>query len=290
MSHTHFLVSIRCLWQFSRTVTLVWPMGLHLSSSMATGHMVCVSEWKRERLCVGVCSYESYGECACLRVGERMYACVCVYVCRWIHTCTCRRIDDIDDKHDMSVDDIHDISIDGRHFFDVTLVYTWNLHAFMCASAYVHVFICVHVHWNMTVYVYVFICVQIHWCMTLMTGASMPASFSTSRLSLVNRGVVYAISHVRGGADCGYDWYDARFIRCNVSVFLCREVSVLLCRSLYTYLGLFLTSLFSLLERGVVYAILHVHGSCDCGCDVFAVCFVWFNRSLCKSVGLFSHL
>jgi len=73
---------------------------------------------------VGVCSYESYGECACLRVGERMYACVCVYVCRWIHTCTCRRIDDIDDKHDMSVDDIHDISIDGRHFFDVTLVYT----------------------------------------------------------------------------------------------------------------------------------------------------------------------
>jgi len=39
-------------------------------------------------------------------------------------------------------------------------------------------------------------------------GASMPASFSTSRLSLVNRGVVYAISHVRGGADCGYDWYD----------------------------------------------------------------------------------
>jgi len=120
-----------------------------------------------------------------------------------------------------------------RHFFDVILVYTWNLHARMCACAYVHVFICVHVHWYMTVYVYVFICVEVHWCMTLMTGASMPASFSTSRLSLVNRGVVYAISHVRGGADCGYDWYDASFIRCNVSVFLRR--------SLYIYIGLFLT-------------------------------------------------
>jgi oligopeptidase B len=37
-------------------------------------------------------------------------------------------------------------------------------------------------------------------------GASIPPTFSSSRLSLLDRGVIYVIAHIRGGGELGEEW------------------------------------------------------------------------------------
>ena len=51
-------------------------------------------------------------------------------------------------------------------------------------------------------------------------GHAMPASFSANRLSLVDRGFVYAIAHIRGGMDKGYGWYSSGKLLTKKNTFL----------------------------------------------------------------------
>ena len=40
-------------------------------------------------------------------------------------------------------------------------------------------------------------------------GISVPVNFASNRLSLLDRGVIYAVAHVRGGGELGKPWHDA---------------------------------------------------------------------------------
>lgn len=44
-------------------------------------------------------------------------------------------------------------------------------------------------------------------------GISVPVTFNSNRLSLLNRGVSYAIAHIRGGGELGKPWHDAGRMR-----------------------------------------------------------------------------
>ncbi len=50
-------------------------------------------------------------------------------------------------------------------------------------------------------------------------GLSMPVNFSSNRLSLLDRGVIYAIAHIRGGGELGKPWHDAGRIRHKKNTF-----------------------------------------------------------------------
>jgi oligopeptidase B len=50
-------------------------------------------------------------------------------------------------------------------------------------------------------------------------GISIPASFSATRLSLVDRGFIFAIAHIRGGKEKGYRWYTDGKLKKKVNTF-----------------------------------------------------------------------
>ena len=50
-------------------------------------------------------------------------------------------------------------------------------------------------------------------------GISMPVSFRSNRFSLLDRGVVYAIAHIRGGGELGKPWHDAGRMRNKLNTF-----------------------------------------------------------------------
>jgi oligopeptidase B len=50
-------------------------------------------------------------------------------------------------------------------------------------------------------------------------GISVPVTFNSNRLSLLDRGVVFAIAHIRGGGELGKPWHDAGRMRQKMNTF-----------------------------------------------------------------------
>jgi oligopeptidase B len=50
-------------------------------------------------------------------------------------------------------------------------------------------------------------------------GLSMSVNFSSNRLSLLDRGMIYAIAHIRGGGELGKPWHDAGRMRQKKNTF-----------------------------------------------------------------------
>ena len=50
-------------------------------------------------------------------------------------------------------------------------------------------------------------------------GISMPVTFSSNRLSLLDRGVIFAIAHIRGGGELGKPWHDAGRMQRKMNTF-----------------------------------------------------------------------
>ena len=50
-------------------------------------------------------------------------------------------------------------------------------------------------------------------------GISMPASFSSNRLSLLDRGMIFAVAHIRGGGEMGEDWREAGKLHVKMNTF-----------------------------------------------------------------------
>ncbi len=50
-------------------------------------------------------------------------------------------------------------------------------------------------------------------------GISIPAGFSSNRLSLLDRGMAFAVAHIRGGGEMGEEWRDAGKLKLKMNTF-----------------------------------------------------------------------